>query len=163
YRRRAVRHARTCRMVLAELRPAGGCMNRLAVSVASVIVAILAATPHADAAPIKYEITSVASGKLGGTSFTNASVDLVGIGDTANISDLSNIVIPGVVLFANPFSQFTVTIAGVGTATITDASEIWAFPAAVPGFSPAPLVIFGREDAPPALNSITGIGFNVTN
>jgi hypothetical protein len=109
------------------------------------------------AGPITYEISGVASGKIGATTFTSASVELTGIGDTANVTSLFSGVI-----FANPFSTFTVTIGGVGTATVTDLSEIWAFPAPS-GLSTVPVVVIGRVDHPPALDSITGIGLVGSN
>lgn len=127
-------------------------MNRLTASVVPLVVAILSFAPNAHAAPITYEISGVASGTIGATAFTNASVELIGVGDTANVTSLFSGTI-----FGNPFNTFTVTIAGTGTATITDPSEIWAFPAPS-GLATVPAVVIGRVDMPPALDSITGIG-----
>jgi len=104
------------------------------------------------AGPIKYDISGVASGQIGATTFTGASVELTGIGNTANVVSLF-----GGTIFGDPFNTFTVTIGGVGTATITDLSEIWAIPTPV-GVANVPVVVIGRVDAPPALDSITGIG-----
>jgi PEP-CTERM motif len=126
-----------------------------------VLFSVCAAQP-AGAAPITYQISSVASGQIGATTFTNAQIDLIGTGDTANVVALTDFGIPFPV-FANPFITFTVTIGGVITATITDPSTIWSIPDVIPGFNPVPLVIFGRIDAPPALDSITGIGFFGSN
>jgi hypothetical protein len=118
---------------------------------AGLVVAILSLAPNAHATSITYEISGVASGTIGGTTFTNALVELTGTGDTANVTSLFS----GEV-FGNPFNSFTVTIGGVGTATITDASEIWAAPAS--GLFSVPAVVMGRIDSPPALDSITGLG-----
>jgi hypothetical protein len=132
-------------------------MNKLTASVASLVVAILSFAPNGHAGPITYEISGVASGEIGSTTFTNASVQLIGIGDTANVTSLFTGTI-----FGNPFNTFTVTIGGIGTATITDPSEIWAIPAPT-GIFTVPVVVIGRVDKPPALDSITGIGFVGSN
>ena len=122
-----------------------------------VLFSVCAAQP-AEAAPITYQLSSVASGQIGAMTFTNAQVSLIGTGDTANVVAFIDPSIPAS-LFANPFSTFAITIGGVGTAIILDPSAIWALPDLIPGFNPVPLVLFGRLDAPPALDSITGIGF----
>jgi hypothetical protein len=132
-------------------------VNRLTACVAPLVVAIVLFAPHARAIPITYDISGVASGSIGATTFTNASVELTGIGNTANITSLFSGTI-----FGNPFNTFTVTIGGAGKATITDPSEIWAIPAPS-GLSMVPVVIIGRVDKPPALDSITGIGFVASN
>ena len=132
-------------------------MNKFTTSVAPLLMAILSSAPHAHALPITYDISGVASGEIGATTFTNASVDLTGIGDTAGVTSLFSGTI-----FGNPFSTFTVAIGGVGTVTVTDPSEIWAFPAPS-GLAIVPVVIIGRVDKPPALDSITGIGFVGSN
>ena len=132
-------------------------MNKFAASLAPVAVAILSFVSNAHAGPITYDISGMASGEIGATTFTNASVELTGIGDTANVTSLFSGTI-----FGNPFSRFTVTIGGVGTATVTDPSEIWAIPAPT-GIFPLPVVLIGRVDRPPALDSITGIGFVGSN
>lgn len=135
-------------------------MKRIIACIAPV-VAILAIAPQAHATPITYEISSTASGQIGATTFTNAQVDLIGIGDTAGVTPLFS-----AQLFANPFSTLTITIGGVGTAAITDPSEIWTVP--TPGFggSTVPLAVIGREDKVGGvfvLDSITGIGIIGSN
>ena len=57
-------------------------MNKLTASVAPLVIAILSSAPNAHAIPITYDISGVASGEIGATTFTNASVELTGIGDT---------------------------------------------------------------------------------
>jgi len=132
-------------------------VNRFTASVAPLVVAMLSFAPNAHATPITYDISGVASGRIGATTFSSASVELTAIGNTANVTSLFSGTI-----FGNPFNTFTVTIGGVGTATITDLSEIWAFPAPS-GQSTVPVVVIGRVDKPPALDSITGIGFVGSN
>src|SRR5437899_1497165 len=98
-------------------------------------VAFLSFTPKAQATPITYELLSVASGKIGGTTFTGAVVDLIGTGNTDNVVSFVD---PSSSLpfFANPFDTFTVSIGGIGTATITDPSAIWSYAQPIPGFNP---------------------------
>jgi hypothetical protein len=137
----------------------GGSVSRIIACVVTVAVALFAFAPSAHATPITYEMSSVASGKIGATTFTNAEVDLIARGNTANITPVAIPVgmttIDG---FANPFTSFKVTIQGVGTATISDPSAIWYFPV-VGGPITAPSIFFGRIDVPPALDSLTAIGF----
>src|SRR4029077_8710723 len=116
------------------------------------ISAIVLSAASANATAITYEISGVASGTIGATTFTNASVEETGIGDTANVTSLF-----GGLIFGNPFSTLTVTIGGVGTATVTDASEIWAIPAPS-GLSPVPVVVIGRVDKPPPFGSNNRVG-----
>src|SRR5271165_3811873 len=66
----------------------GGSVNKLSASVAPLVIAILSSTPNAHADSITYDISGVASGEIGATTFTNASVELTGIGDTANVTSL---------------------------------------------------------------------------
>ena len=123
-------------------------------------------TTAAHATPITYQLSSIASGQIGGTQFTNAQVSLYAQADTANIVSLSD---PSInfEIFANPFSLFTVSIAGIGTATILDPSGIWSIPQSVPGaddLPPFPVTIFGRIDQGyPYLTSFTGIGASASN
>jgi hypothetical protein len=122
------------------------------------IVALLGLAPSAQAAPITYQLSSIASGQIGPTSFTNVLVTLIATGDTANVAIVNY---PGVPfdIYVNPFSTFTVTIPGVGTAIVTEPSAIWSFPDVIPTFNPLPAVLFGRIDDPPAMDSFTAVGF----
>jgi hypothetical protein len=130
-------------------------VNRTIACVVTLSVALFSFTRSAHATPIEYEITGTASGQIGTTTFTNATVDFVGMGDTANVTSF---VISGSTVFANPLTAFSVTIGGVGTATITPKSAMWALPG---GFgTPTPFVVLGREDkvgGVPVLDSITGL------
>jgi hypothetical protein len=111
---------------------------------------------------ITYNFSGTASGMLGGTSFTNALVQETVIGNTANIVSL--LVGPSgsqISIFAEPVSTVTITIAGLGSTTVTDPSAIWSVPTPVvidTGFPDLPYVVVGTLDNPPALNSITGYG-----
>ena len=113
------------------------------------------------AGPITYNFSGTASGMLGGTSFTNQLVQETAIGNTANIVSL--LVGPSgsqISIFAEPVSA-TITIAGLGTTTVTDPSVIWSVPTPVvisSGFPDLPYIVLGTVDNPPALNSLTGYG-----
>ena len=120
------------------------------------VAALLFFAPKAQANPITYQLSTVASGQIGGTSFTNAPVTFTGTGDTANVQALAFGLIS---YFANPLSSMVVTIGGIGTATILDPPGIWSFPQPVPGFIPLPAVIMGRIDSPPVMDSFTAFGF----
>ncbi len=123
------------------------------------VVATMFFASNAQAAPIIYELFGVATGKIGATSFTDAQVHLLGIGDTANVVEpfAGDPSLP-FTIYANSFSAFTINIQGVGTAALTEPGGIWSITEPVPGFNPEPLVILGRIDHPPALDSFTGIG-----
>jgi hypothetical protein len=129
---------------------------------AGLVVAGIGFTTNAHATPITYDISGIASGRIGATTFTNASVEVTGTGDTDGVVP---IFFNGFMVYANVLSTTTVTIEGVGTAEITDPDqfEIWAipFPAGDPQLPPR--VIIGRVDHPPALDSITGMGFVVSD
>jgi hypothetical protein len=121
---------------------------------AAVVLALVCFAPRAYASPITYQISGVASGQIGGSTFTDADVVFTGTGDTANVVDLF-----GGIFFANPLDSLTVSIESIGIATLTEAAEIVGLPTAVidPEIPPFPLVLFGRTDDPPDLSSITGI------
>ena len=73
-----------------------------------------------DASPITYSITTTATGTLGASIFTNASITLTLTGNTSGVTAG-----PGQLSVAliNPGTA-TVTIGGLGSATITDSVEI---------------------------------------
>jgi hypothetical protein len=122
---------------------------------AGLVLAVVGFAPPANATPITYELSGTASGKIGGTTFTNALVELTGTGDTAGVVSFAD------GTFANTFDKLTVSIDGVGTATATVPTEILSIPFVVlgdPEIPPVLLVIFGRTDSPPALDGITGLG-----
>jgi hypothetical protein len=116
---------------------------------AGLIVAVAGLASRADAAPITYTVSATGSGTIGATSFTNKQVTFTGTGNTANITSP---VFQGSTFYANPFANLTVNIAGIGTATVTDFTEIFGIPFAFVDpdgeIPPIPLVIFGRLDPP---------------
>ena len=124
---------------------------------AALIVALFGITALVEAGPIIYMESGFASGTIGGTAFSDAQVQVTASGDTANVVFLGGIV------FANPSSATTVTIAGVGTATITDPTATYSFPTPVDidpknGFPILPYAVIGTLDSPPSLDGFTGIG-----
>ncbi|MBZ5678369.1 MAG: PEP-CTERM sorting domain-containing protein [Acidobacteriia bacterium] len=109
-----------------------------------------------EAAPITYIESGLASGTIGGSTFTNALVQVTVTGDTANV-----VPIFGGFVFANVSSATTVFITGIGTATVTDPNAVYSVPTPVAidtGFPVLPYVVIGTLDSPPALESFTGIG-----
>ena len=121
----------------------------------------------AQAVPITYTQTGIASGTLGGSTFTNASILMTMIGDTDNIAgnpefEEDGVVIPANLFFANPSFATTLNITGLGLVTITDPTAIYAIPIPVDidedGDVDPPVVIFGTVDHPPDLWSFTGLG-----
>jgi hypothetical protein len=101
-------------------------MKRFAVLAAAACLSACALTGTGRAGSITYTETFTASGTLGTLgSFTNAQVTITGTGDTANV-------IPSGVDFFNSVTA-TVTVKGLGTATVTD--TIYALDE--PGFTPA--------------------------
>jgi hypothetical protein len=132
-------------------------MRLFSLACVSAAVGLLSLTPSAHATPITYEISATASGQIGATTFTNALVTLIASGNTSNVQTVF-----GGPYVAEALNKTTVTIQGVGTATITDPTEI--FSSVIPvqidtGLPLLPYVVIGRIDSPPALDSLTGIGF----
>lgn len=102
-------------------------------------------TTSADAAPIIYTTTSIASGELGGTPFEDAEITVTLTGNTTGVVELLPDLFPGV--FANEGTA-TVTIAGLGTATFTDPNGYAAivFPALPDEGIDTPSFIIGQFD-----------------
>jgi hypothetical protein len=127
-----------------------------------VLTSVLCIASSAMAAPITYTFSGTASGTLGGTTFTDALVQETAIGETANVVSLLTLAQGNPIsIFVEPLSTVTITIAGIGSTTVTDPSAIWSIPTPVviaSGFPDLPYVILGTLDNPPALNSITGYG-----
>ena len=122
------------------------------------VFAIFGLATVVEATPITYVQSGIASGMIGGSAFTNALVQVTVTGDTANVVSI----FAGTAV-SNPSSLTTVTIAGVGTATVTDPSAIFSSLTPIdidPGnnFPILPYVIIGTLDNPPSLESFTGIG-----
>jgi len=120
------------------------------------------AVQQANAASITFEFSGTGSGAIGGTPFTNALVVYTGTADTANV--VSNEVSPGIFFYGVPLNGLTVTIAGIGPATVTDPTMVVGVPQTVPDdldvdneLPPFPFALLGRIDNPPALDSFTGM------
>jgi hypothetical protein len=128
---------------------------------AAVIVAVLGLASLAQATPITYRFSGTASGMLGGSPFTNVQVVVTGVGDTANV-----VPVLGGLAFGNPISTTTVTIAGLGSATVTDSTGIVSIPTPISidtGFPVLPYTVIGTEDNPPDPESLTGLGVSGSN
>jgi hypothetical protein len=84
----------------------------------------------ADDPPITYTEQALASGTLGGHTFTNALVTLTMVGNTGTVSGGSG-------FFTNTTGTFTLNVAGIGTGTFTDSMEVFdnqTFSPAAAGF-----------------------------
>jgi hypothetical protein len=96
-----------------------------------IVLALLAGVPRlAEASPVTYVDSGLASGSLGSSAFTNALVTLEFVGDTANITNPQ----PG--LYFNMPGTATVTVAGIGTATFTDPMAAFVNQNFIPPVSP---------------------------
>lgn len=132
-------------------------------------IGILGVAAPSQATPITYTVTTIASGALGGSPFTNALLTVTLVGDTLAVSQPLPVDLPE--LLVN-HGTATVTIAGLGTATFNDPGgyAAVAFPV-IPGEIPLPsLGIWEGFDV--AANSGTGIvgvgsnslaGYNLTS
>jgi uncharacterized protein (TIGR03437 family) len=111
---------------------AGICLRRIAI--------LFAMAASAMAVPITYTFTSIGSGTIGSTPFTNALVTVTATGDTSAIFQGENPPFaPGT--FINPV-QLSVTIAGVGTANLTGSGDIT-------GYGPLPNgYVYDNQSAP---------------
>ena len=130
-------------------------------------ILLLGLAGPAHAVPITYTQTGIASGSLGGLTFTNAQIVLSATGDTDNVVPNGEFeddgeIVPAGMYFINVSSLTTIDIAGIGTATLTEPSAVYAFPISVDidedGAPDPPLVIIGAIDDYPALESFTGLG-----
>ncbi|OJV41540.1 MAG: hypothetical protein BGO25_17820 [Acidobacteriales bacterium 59-55] len=102
-------------------------------------VAVLAAPMAALASPITYTTTGLASGSIGGTSFTNSSITFTFVGDTDNVNFNGS-------LYTNNPGVSTVDIAGIGTAMFTSSTIGFAVEPGYPGaafYDPATSFAFG--------------------
>ena len=96
------------------------------------IIGILGWAAPTQAATITYTETSIASGTLGGTPFTDALVTIELTGDTSGVIEPEPVALPG--FFSNA-GIATLTIDGLGTATFNSPdgySAILFPPAAIP-------------------------------
>jgi hypothetical protein len=95
-------------------------ISRRAAPLALALAAVLFLAGRAPAGPITYTEAATASGTLGGTAFTDALLTLTLVGDTLNVTAAA-----GGGFFTNTVGTFTVTVAGIGTATFTDSMEVF--------------------------------------
>jgi hypothetical protein len=102
-------------------------------------IGILGTAAPTLADPITYTETSIASGSLGGTTFTDALITLTLIGDTTGVVQPLPDELPD--FRYNPGTA-TITIAGLGTATIFNGTAIF-FPV-IPGEIPLPSFGIGQ-------------------
>jgi hypothetical protein len=125
---------------------------------AGLAIALVGFASSVDATPITYQFSGTGSGAIGGTSFTNALVVYTGTADSADVETLSSM---GFTFYAVALDGLLVNIAGIGTATITDPSEVFDFPQAIIDpdgeIPPLPGLILGRIDNPPDLGGFTGM------
>jgi len=122
------------------------------VRVLSAVLLISAAAIAVQAAPITYTITSTGTGTLGASPFTNANITVTLTGDTSTVVPYQG-GISGAVLDHGPA---TVTIAGLGSATLT--GSIVALATNTGLFQGQSGVVIAQEDAGhPPNTSVTGI------
>src|SRR5687768_695344 len=145
----------------------------LVLVVALTMIGILGWAAPTQAAVITYTETTIASGMLGATPFTDAQVTIELTADTAGVVEPDPVTNPG--FFANAGTA-TLTIAGLGTATFNDPSGYAAiiFPDSVLAICPCFSIfeggtgIFGLLDASlagydlqTAFGPLTGTGAGV--
>jgi PEP-CTERM motif len=126
------------------------------ITVVTAAMVLLGLASPAPAIPIIYQVTGIESGTIGGSPFTNVLVTVTLTGDTSNVA--AGGFCPSCLV---NLGTTTVNIPGIGTAAVTDATEIVATVMPfVPdvGFPLLPYVVIGTLDHPPATDSITGIG-----
>ncbi len=133
---------------------------------AYLVVALFGFVPVVHAVPITYVQTGTASGMLGATPFVDALVTVTLTGDTSNVVPELFPPLDCPFCFVN-VGTTTVEIAGLGTATVTDATGVWAFAQPVdldddPTTPELPGVVIGTLDNPPATDSFTGLGGTAT-
>jgi PEP-CTERM motif len=92
-------------------------MKKSSLMLSSLALLAVAAVP-AMAGQITYTESATATGSLGTQNFRDALLTLTLVGDTSNVTG-------GAGFFSNTVGTFTVSIAGVGTATFTDAMEVF--------------------------------------
>ena len=132
------------------------------VRLAALLLGLFGFASAAQAVPITYVQTGIASGTIGGSAFTDVLVVVTLTGDTDGvISDPFAPGFPCAFCFVNS-GPVTVEIPGIGTATVTEPTGIWAFGQPVdldddPTTPDSPGVVIGTVDHPPALDSFTGL------
>ena len=132
------------------------------------LVAVFGFTTASQAAPITYTFSGISSGQLGLNSFSNALVVVTATTDTSNIIsqgfDTDGDGVNDFFYYASLLGPTTVNIAGLGTVSVLDPTAIYALPPVPPELAEPgeelllqATVILGTLDAPPALDSFTGL------
>ncbi len=104
-------------------------------------LAVLTAPMAALASPITYITSGLASGTIGGSSFTDSSVTFTFVGDTDNVVLNGN-------TYTNNLGVGTVDIAGIGMATLTSGTIGFTVDPSYPGgafYDPATSFAFGTN------------------
>ena len=98
-------------------------MSARASRVAVILTAsLLAFAPAAFAASITYTITGTGSGHVGASVFTDAAYTIQVTADTAQVTPLGS---PTNVGFEVPSLTALITVAGIGTATVTESTRMF--------------------------------------
>ena len=139
-------------------------MRSIFVSAALSLTLVGFAGQQANAAPITYQFSGTGSGAIGGMLFTDALVLFTGTADTDDVVTLSFM---DLTFYAVALDSLTVNIAGIGTATVTDPTEVFDFPQAIIDpdgeIPPLPGLVLGRVDNPPDLGGFTGMAAVFSN
>lgn len=103
------------RFFISQPRSAQTARTAVTATALCIIVLLAAGTDSAEAAPITYTQTAIASGTLGVTTFTNALVTLTQTADTNNVLFSNNFysVVPATSLFS---------VAGIGSGSFTSST-----------------------------------------
>jgi hypothetical protein len=140
-------------------------MRKALVRLFLLVVAVFGFSTASRATPITFTISGTASGQLDSSPFTNALVTVTSTADTTNVvGNTADFDGNGSTetIYAVPSSLTRITIAGLGTVDVIDATAIYSFP----GFTVVdpgeelllePAVIIGTLDSPPSLDSFTGV------
>lgn len=135
-------------------------MKRFLVVVALATTSVLGWAAPTQAALITYTLTSIASGDLGGTTFTDALVTVTLTGDTSDVFEPDPVDLPGVL--AN-VGTATLSIEDLGTATFNSPNGyIAAAGPSIPGFIPTPFFLIAQFDdlTGDSTTHILGLGDN---
>jgi hypothetical protein len=101
---------------------------------------LFSCTIAASADPITYTETFVGSGTLGSTAFTNKAITLTFTGDTSNVTVVNEG--PYDVSLMEGTGDTTISVASLGTYSVTDAIEVYDYGAG----DPVPFIDFGKDN-----------------
>jgi hypothetical protein len=147
-------------------------MTRLSCTFVLGLAILFGVAGPAQAIPITYTQSGIASGTIGGTTFTDALVVFTMTADTDNVVangefEDDGVIVPAGTFFVNVSSLTTVDIAGIGIALLTDPNAIYGFSVPIDidddGDTDPPLVVMGTLDDPPGIESFTGFGGTANN